>query len=59
MGYKRAEKILPQEIVALIQEYVDGENIYIPRKKDQRKEWGETTNIRQELIHRNNNIFED
>lgn len=59
MGYKRAEKILPQEIVELIQEYVDGENIYIPRKKDQRKEWGETTRIKQELIHRNSSIFED
>ena len=59
MSYKRAEKILPQEIIELIQEYVDGENIYIPRKKNQRKEWGETTQIKQELIHRNNCIFED
>lgn len=59
MGYKRAEKILPQEIIELIQEYVDGENIYIPRKKDQRKEWGEATQIKQELILRNSNIFED
>ena len=59
MGYKRAEKFLPQEIVELIQEYVDGENIYIQRKKDQRKEWGETTRIKQELTHRNNSIFAD
>lgn len=59
MGYKRAENFLPQEIIELIQEYVDGENIYIPRKKNQRKEWGETTQIKQELIYRNNCIFED
>ena len=59
MSYKRAENFLPQEIIELIQEYVDGENIYIPRKKNQRKEWGETTQIKQELIHRNNCIFED
>ena len=59
MGYKKAEKILPKEIIELIQEYVDGENIYIPRKEDQRKEWGETTHIKEELIHRNSNIFED
>lgn len=59
MGYKRAEQILPQEIIELIQEYIDGENIYIPRKKHQRKEWGEATQIRQELTQRNNSIFED
>lgn len=59
MGYKRAEKILPQEIIELIQEYVDGEYIYIPRKKGQRKKWGQTTQIRQELILRNISIFED
>ena len=34
MGYRRAEEILPKEIIEMIQEYVDGENIYIPRKKD-------------------------
>lgn len=59
MSYKRAEKILPQEILELIQEYVDGENIYIPRKKEQRKEWGESTQIKKELIHRNTMIFKD
>ncbi len=28
MGYIRAEEILPIEIIKLIQQYVDGENIY-------------------------------
>ena len=32
MGYMKAEEILPIEIIELIQQYVDGENIYIPRK---------------------------
>lgn len=32
MGYIRAEEILPKEVVALIQQYVDGQTIYIPRK---------------------------
>lgn len=36
MGYIRAEKILPQEIIELIQQYVDGENIYIPKKSGNR-----------------------
>lgn len=37
MGYKRAEEILPMEIIELIQQYVDGENIYIPRKPSTRQ----------------------
>ncbi|MEE1030834.1 MAG: CD3324 family protein [Ruminococcus sp.] len=59
MGYRRAEEILPKEIIEMIQEYVDGENIYIPRKKEQRKSWGENTRIKEELIHRNESIFEE
>ena len=38
MGYRRAEEILPVEIIELIQQYVDGENIYIPRKRENRQE---------------------
>lgn len=59
MGYKRAEEILPAEIIELIQQYVDGQTIYIPKKADSRKEWGESTSIRQELTERNRQIFED
>lgn len=59
MGYKKAEEILPEEIIELIQEYVDGENIYIPRKKDSRREWGGATRIRQELDGRNASIVCD
>lgn len=59
MGYIRAEKILPIEIVELIQEYVDGENIYIPKKEGNRQEWGENTQTRQELKVRNKNIYFD
>jgi len=59
MGYKRAEDILPKDIIELIQQYVDGESIYIPRKTDSRQEWGKNTQIKQELIHRNMEIFED
>ena len=47
------------EIIELIQKYVDGENIYIPRKENQRKEWGSGTFIRQELKDRNHQIFTD
>lgn len=57
MGYKRAEQILPDEIIELIQNYVDGTYIYIPRKENTRRAWGEGTQIRTELLERNEQIY--
>ncbi|MBO5207744.1 MAG: hypothetical protein J6B68_00210 [Lachnospiraceae bacterium] len=59
MGYKKAEEILPMEIIELIQQYVDGENIYIPRKADSRQKWGAGTALKQELSERNRKIYQD
>lgn len=59
MSYRKAEQVLPKEIVELIQQYVDGECIYIPRKENKRKEWGERTSIRQELLVRNRQIYKE
>ena len=36
----KAAEILPVEVIELIQQYVDGENIYIPRKEEKRQKWG-------------------
>ena len=43
-------------LIEVIQQYVDGENIYIPRKLEHRKGWGERTQARQELDARNSAI---
>ena len=59
MGYLKAEEILPIEIIELIQQYVDGENIYIPRKSSHRQAWGTGTQIKQELLRRDRQIYED
>ena len=59
MGYKRADSVLPDEIIKLIQQYVDGVNLYIPRKDGERKEWGSNTKTKQEMIVRNNTIKDD
>ena len=56
MGYKKAEEILPKEIIELIQDYVDGEYLYIPRRKEKRKAWGEQTDTRAKLGERNEAI---
>ena len=45
MSYRSAEKVLPFELIELIQQYVDGDYLYIPRKESKRKKWGENTAI--------------
>ena len=55
MRYKNAKDILPKDVLALIQEYTDGEYIYIPKKS--RKHWGENTNSKAETRKRNEEIF--
>lgn len=59
MGYRRAEQILPAHIIELIQSYVDGECIYIPRKENERRNWGERTDVRREMQERNQKIYLD
>lgn len=58
MGYRKAAEILPEDIIELIQQYVDGEMIYIPRKENHRQEWGSNTRTKQELEERNRQIFQ-
>lgn len=59
MGYRRADKILPAELVALIQQYVDGETIYIPRKEENRQPWGQGTRVREEMKKRDTAIYQE
>ncbi|WP_195986185.1 CD3324 family protein [Clostridium sp. D33t1_170424_F3] len=59
MSYKKATQILPQELLEKIQEYIDGEFLYIPRISDRKRGWGEATKTRQELMDRNERIFAD
>jgi len=59
MSYIKAKHILPTELLALIQEYVDGEYIYIPRKEEHKKSWGSSTTTRTDLDLRNVSIYND
>lgn len=56
MSYIKAEEILPKELLETIQEYVDGKNIYIPRKESCRRAWGCGTTYKGELKLRNDAI---
>lgn len=57
MSYIRAQEVLPPEILALIQQYVDGRMIYIPRKADEKRDWGQTSGARKRLELRNAHIY--
>lgn len=59
MSYRSADKVLPNELIEMIQQYVDGDYLYIPRKEAERKKWGENTMIRKELEERNSSIYEE
>ena len=57
MSYVKADCILPRELLEQIQEYADGLYLYIPKKLDNRKEWGTNTNYRNEIKKRDAEIY--
>jgi len=57
MSYKKASDILPKELLNIIQNYVDGEYIYIPRKECNRMLWGDKTKSKEEVYQRNLSIY--
>lgn len=59
MSYRSADKVLPNELLKMIQQYVDGDYLYIPRREGGRKQWGENTMIKKELEKRNAAIYRD
>lgn len=57
MKYSNAYNVLPEDVIKLIQEYVNGEYLYIPRKEEQQKKWGEKSGSRDALKKRNEEIY--
>ncbi|WP_330555055.1 hypothetical protein [Clostridioides difficile] len=44
MSYQNSIDLLPKELIEQVQEYIDGKVIYIPKKQEHKKHWGENTN---------------
>ena len=59
MDYIRAVEILPRELTEQLQQYADGAVIYIPKKEEEKKAWGEQTTTKKELARRNEKIYAD
>ncbi|MFR6017353.1 MAG: CD3324 family protein [Paraclostridium sordellii] len=57
MKYKKAQNILPKDVLDLVQKYIDGDYIYIPKKDNNKKSWGEVSGIKTELKTRNLEIY--
>lgn len=58
IGYKNAADVLPEEIIDLIRNYIEGEAIYIP-KAEKRTKWGGNSGLRNEYDNRNLRITEE
>ncbi|PKL14551.1 MAG: hypothetical protein CVV52_01235 [Spirochaetae bacterium HGW-Spirochaetae-8] len=57
MSYKKANDILPYNLLSAVQQYIDGEYIYIPRKADSKLPWGANTDTRNIVEARNREIL--
>ncbi len=58
MKYINAKNCLPEELLEEIMEYVEGAYIYIPKKEENKKQWGNETAFRREMELRNQKIYE-
>ena len=57
MSYKKANDILPYSLLSAVQQYIDGEYLYIPRKEDNKLPWGANTKTREARQARNREIL--
>ena len=58
ISYVNADDVLPECLIWEIQKYIDGQIIYIPRKDENTKSWGEKNGTKDRLAERNQKIVE-
>lgn len=58
MDYKNGKEIFPSELLEQLQEYVQGNLVYIPKKEENRTGWGEGNGTRTVIQSRNHEICE-
>ncbi|MGM0975247.1 MAG: CD3324 family protein [Bacillota bacterium] len=56
MSYVKANAVLPENLIAEIQKYVQGEAIYIPKPEKDYRKWGSRSGARKALDERNHSI---
>lgn len=58
MDYKNGKEIFPSELLEQLQEYVQGNLVYIPKKEKERVGWGENSGAKTVIRNRNCEICE-
>lgn len=56
MNYKNGRDVLPHSLLTELQNFIQGELIYIPKRTDRRAGWGEISGARKQLAERNEEI---
>ncbi len=59
MKYVNAKNVLPDFLVKMLQNYIQGAYIYVPSDNSSHKKWGEVSGYRRELDLRNIQIKDD
>lgn len=57
MSYRNAKNILPPDLLEQVQKYVQGEQIYIPQKGNERTKWGKKSGAVKNISFRNKEIL--
>ncbi len=57
MRYKNVNDILPHSLIRSVQQCIDDEYVYIPRKEIRKQAWGTNTGTKQRLLTRNREII--
>jgi len=57
VSYKNGKDILPPSLLQQLQDYIQGEIIYIPKKTQKRAGWGENNGTRLVIERRNHEIY--
>ena len=58
MSYKNGKDFLPASLLKQLQDYIQGEIIYIPKKEQKRAGWGENNGTRLIIEQRNQEIYQ-
>jgi Mor family transcriptional regulator len=57
VSYKNGRDILPPSLLKELQQYIQGELIYVPKKEKKRAGWGEINGTRTVIQNRNREIY--
>ncbi|MBP1950951.1 CD3324 family protein [Virgibacillus litoralis] len=59
MKYANANSVIPEELLVELQNYIQGEIIYIPKTKNNYEKWGTRSGGRKIIDDRNHGIRKD